>query len=263
MNARAVALPATRYYWRTESGVALQRRGYSLLLTRDECVAGRLMEQAQRFTIVLRAPSYAHARSMLPRRPDWAGLLIDLDEHEADPLSVARGLREIDSLVPMLALSSRCSPELINGLHAARVELTVKPVQVANVESFLRRALVSGFIPDARLAAWVDVKARECGLSSREVQLMAYVLGGESRTQIMRRLGIGENTLKTQVRSLLRKCRARNMDRLAFRALREALIAESFPVPLDGEREEIAPNLARHEPPCDGELKELEPRAAV
>ncbi len=61
-------------------------------------------------------------------------------------------------------------------------------------------------------------------LTSREVQLMAYALGDEPRKQVMRRLGITENTLKTQVRALLRKCGERSMDGLAKNVLRQALI---------------------------------------
>jgi hypothetical protein len=64
---------------------------------------------------------------------------------------------------------------------------------------------------------------------------MAYALGNESRQKVMRRLGITENTLKTQVRSLLRKCSARSMDGLAKTVLRDALVFETQPVDMDAD----------------------------
>jgi DNA-binding CsgD family transcriptional regulator len=60
-------------------------------------------------------------------------------------------------------------------------------------------------------------------LTPRELQLLVYALGDEPRARVRRRLGISENTLKTEIRGLIRKCGARNADALAKQVLREAL----------------------------------------
>ena len=67
------------------------------------------------------------------------------------------------------------------------------------------------------LAAWgvarvVSELAQARALSAREVQILTYCLGNEPRKRVRRRLGIAENTLKTQIRSLLRKCDERSVD---------------------------------------------------
>jgi hypothetical protein len=54
---------------------------------------------------------------------------------------------------------------------------------------------------------------------------VSYCLGDEPRARVRRRLGITENTLKSQIRGLLRKCGERNLDALAKNLLRNALVA--------------------------------------
>ena len=203
------------------------QRGFFLLVVRDDALAVTVGEPIQRYSVLRRARSVAEATTMLVANDRWSGVVVDLDADDPEPLVSMQRLRLVHPLVPVLALASKVTPELVNGLHAVRAELVLKPVGELNLVSFVQRALVSGWLPDERVAAWVDELARRRGLTPREVQLMAYALGNESRHQVMRRLGITENTLKTQVRALLRKCGATTMDGLAKTVLRDALIFDS------------------------------------
>jgi DNA-binding NarL/FixJ family response regulator len=213
------------------------QRGFFLLVIRDDGLCTALSEPMQRYSVVRRARCYREAVPMLVPRARWSGVVIDLDGFDANALEALRSIREAHPLVPILALASTASAELVNGLHAHRAELVLKPVAEANIVSFVQRALVTGWLPDDRVAAWVDEIARRKSLTPREVQLMAYALGNESRSKVIRRLGITENTLKTQVRALLRKCGARSMDSLAKNVLREALVFETMPDDVDGDIE--------------------------
>jgi DNA-binding NarL/FixJ family response regulator len=214
------------------------QRGFFLLVARDDALAHALSEPIQRYSVVRRARCYRDALPMLLPRTRWSGVVVDLDGFDADPIFAIRCLREASPLIPVLAVSSKADAALVNGLHANRGELVLKPVADANIISFVQRALVSGWLPDERVAAWVEQLARVRGLTPREVQLVAYALGNESRQRVMRRLGITENTLKTQVRSLLRKCDARSMDSLAKRVLRDALVFDTdIPAQEDDEPE--------------------------
>ena len=213
------------------------QRGFFLLVIRDDGLCTALSEPMQRYSVVRRARCYREAVPMLVPRARWSGVVIDLDGFDANALEALRSIREAHPLVPILALASTASAELVNGLHAHRAELVLKPVAEANIVSFVQRALVTGWLPDDRVAAWVDEIARRKSLTPREVQLMAYALGNESRSKVIRRLGITENTLKTQVRALLRKCGARSMDSLAKNVLREALVFETLADDADGEHD--------------------------
>jgi len=200
------------------------QRGFFLLVIRDDGLALALSEPMQRYSVVRRARSAREAMTMLVPRALWSGVVIDLDGLELPALETLERVRVAHPLVPILVLSASVTPALVNALHAQRAELVMKPVGESNITSFVQRALVCGWLPDERVAAWVDELARRNHLTPREVQLMAYALGNESRTKVIRRLGITENTLKTQVRALLRKCGARSMDTLAKNVLREALV---------------------------------------
>lgn len=216
------------------------QRGFFLMVIRDDGLAQALSEPMQRYSVVRRARSYREAVSMLVPRARWSGLVVDLDGFDANPFETMKCLRDAHPLVPVLALASSVTPELVNGLHAHRAEVVLKPVGEANIVSFVQRALVSGWLPDERVAAWVDELARRRNLTPREVQLVAYALGNESRQKVIRRLGITENTLKTQVRALLRKCNARSMDSLAKMVLRDALVFETLPD--ESDEEELGTN---------------------
>jgi DNA-binding NarL/FixJ family response regulator len=204
------------------------QRGHFALVVRDDALALSLSEPVQRYSVGRR---FRVMREAMPRLgPDdvrWSGVMIDAESCEGCVLEALRELRAHNPLLPVLVLSSRADASLVNGLHALRAELVIKPVWEANVVSFVQRALVSGWLPDERVAAWVDELAREKQLSSREVQLLAYALGSDSRELVLRRLGITENTLKSQVKALLKKCRARSMDDLAKSVLRDALVFDN------------------------------------
>jgi len=153
--------------------------------------------------------------------------VLELEALECEPLCLVHQLREVRPLLPALVVAKKASGELVNALHALRCELVLRPVGASNLAGFVRRALVFGRVPDERLAACVDAIARERSLTCREVQLIAYGVGGDSRAQVMRQLSIGENTLKTQVRGLLKKCGARSMDGLVNMVLRQSLVFDS------------------------------------
>lgn len=205
------------------------RRGRSLVISNDERVTDAVCAVAERLSVLVRVRSHVEALAVLPQNANWAGAILDLDERDIDPLRVAKQIRDADALVPILALSSTCSRELINGLQVLRIEPVLKPIDPASVRSFLHRALVSGWLPDARIAAWVDAQAKLLRLTDGDVQLVAYAIGRESRERVLQRLGITSNTLKTKVRRVLRKFRARTMDSLAARAYGEALFFEDEP----------------------------------
>ncbi len=203
------------------------QRGFFLLITHDDQLVRIVSEPVQRYSVLRRARGEGEALSLLRPNAQWSGAMLDLAEGEADALGLTRRLRAAAPRLPLLALVSHATAELVNGMQGARVELVVRPVAELNLVSFVQRALVSAWVPDDRLAAWVDERARTLRLTPREVQLTAYAFGDETRGCVMRRLGISENTLKTQIRGLLRKFGVRSLDHLARLALRETLIYES------------------------------------
>jgi DNA-binding CsgD family transcriptional regulator len=137
------------------------------------------------------------------------------------------GLRVGCPSLPVLALVSELDVALLSRLHAQGIEVAALPLHPPELVAFVQRALASDFLPHDRVARMVHYLAQARGLTPREVQLLSYCLGDEPRARVRRRLGITENTLKTQIKALLCKCGERNVDALAKNLLRAALLAES------------------------------------
>jgi DNA-binding NarL/FixJ family response regulator len=132
-------------------------------------------------------------------------------------------LKRAHPRMPVLAMLGDTGAPLLDPLQAAGVEVCTAGAGPASLVSFVQRALGLHFSGSPRVAAVVRALAEERKLTPRELSLLAYALGDESRARVRRRLGVSENTLKTEVRGLIRKCGARNTDALAKALLRTAL----------------------------------------
>ena len=150
----------------------------------------------------------------------FAGLIVDLEP--ARYPDFARTLARLPGL-PVLVLLHAPDATLINLLQAHGASVAVAPLAQANIVSFVQRALTHNFVPSERVASIIAHLAATRRLTAREVQLLDYCLADEPRERVRRRLGITENTLKTQIRGLLRKCGERNLDALAKNVLRSTL----------------------------------------
>ena len=136
------------------------------------------------------------------------------------------GLRRRAPGLPVLVLTPLLDAPLLGRLNAQSIEVALLPLHVPQLIGFVQRALANDFLPHERVGRMVAFLAAQCRLTPREVQLVSYCLGDESRARVRRRLGISENTLKTQIKALLRKCGERNVDALAKNLLRAALLSE-------------------------------------
>ena len=150
----------------------------------------------------------------------FAGLIVQMSGERGPWL--ARALDRVAHL-PTLALLETADRAAINALQAQGVATVVLPCAMPTLVSFVQRALTLNFVPSERVARTITSLAEAHRLTAREVQLLGYCLGDEPRARVRRRLGITENTLKTQIRGLLRKCGERNLDALAKNVLRTAL----------------------------------------
>ena len=191
----------------------------------------RLASVIRHYGVVRPGPLDAAADEMARDPARWAGVITDA---EHTPFKVLEAVRTSFPQIPVMALLDEAHHARVNTLQTRGVELAVMPIDEARVTAFVQRAFASCFLPDERVARLVEGLAQRCQLTAREVQLVSYCLANESRALVRKRLGITENTLKTQVRGLLRKCNERNVDSLAKNLLRAALL-------LDGPARNVEP----------------------
>ncbi len=83
-------------------------------------------------------------------------------------------------------------------------------------------------VEDQRITWAIDEICRREELTPREVDLLVAAVAGVPRKTLSDELGVSENTLKTQVRGLLRKTDAGTLEELARNTLQLAL-ADSNP----------------------------------
>lgn len=71
----------------------------------------------------------------------------------------------------------------------------------------------------------IETLAREHGLTPKQVELVAYSTTDVDRTELVTKLGVSTNTVKTRVRHLLRTLDEKSLDSLGKTVLRRALDA--------------------------------------
>jgi DNA-binding CsgD family transcriptional regulator len=103
--------------------------------------------------------------------------------------------------------------------------------------AFARHVLAYDVLGDGPAARLVVDCASRARLSLRETDILCLGVAGASRPRIGDHLGVGENTLKRNLRSLLGKVDAPSLERLASSLLRAAVLGRTGwagpPAPLD------------------------------
>jgi DNA-binding NarL/FixJ family response regulator len=76
---------------------------------------------------------------------------------------------------------------------------------------------------DPRVVSAVKDRVTRCALSPREAEILHAAVGGQSRAQMCKSAKISDNTLKSEVRVLMKKLAATNLQEVVIGVLRDAL----------------------------------------
>ena len=166
----------------------------------------------------------------------WTALIADIGLPDGSGLEVVKVARDRYPLLPVLVLTARIEPQLINRAHALRAEYLCKPAGDEELGGFLRRCIAFERVPDDRVSRMADELSVRCELTPRETDLVAAAVANLSRTDMLEEFDITENTLKSQVRQVLRKTGHESLDALARSLLRAALHGTDAESPLDESR---------------------------
>jgi two-component system vancomycin resistance associated response regulator VraR len=189
-----------------EAVASVQRR--KLLIVEDDPAMGRSLHRGTRgFFEPVIAASVKQAIEILESGLEVAGAVVDIGLPDGNGFDVVAAVRRLSDVLPVLVLTGSNDPVVINRAHALRVEFVCKPFFEDNLVQFVQRAL-SGKAPPPKdkVASTIAEIAAECRLSIRELELLKLAVEGIPRSHLAEVVGVSENTVKTQIRSLLDKC---------------------------------------------------------
>lgn len=195
-------------------------RGWFQLVVHNPCLSEELLRVLQQYSTA-RIASSQGVWPELGSVERYAGVIAEVGLGFD---AWCERIRAASPCLPILAIVPDLDARLFASLQARSIEVAMLPLHAPQLVAFVQRSLASAFLPSDRVGRMVSFVAESRGLTGREVQLLSYCLADEPRARVRRRLGISENTLKTQVKALLRKCGERNVDALAKNVLRAALL---------------------------------------
>ncbi len=153
---------------------------------------------------------------------DYIGVILDLRLPDGFGLDLLTQIREAHEELPVLVLTGEFNREVVNRVQALRAEYVCKPATSENLTPFIDRAMDHAGGVEARVVMRVDDMVKEWSLTRRERALLLLSVEGLPRRELANRLGVAENTVKAQTRSLLKKSGARSLATLAQQVLKRA-----------------------------------------
>jgi DNA-binding NarL/FixJ family response regulator len=179
-----------------------------LLIVEDDPALGRSIQRNTRpyFEIIATDSVEGAVEAIEHGAAELAAAVVDIGLPDGTGFDVVELLRRHDRNLPVLILTGSNDPATINRAHALRVEFVCKPFFSENLAQFVQRTLSGSQYGDRQqLAAVVAQITTEFKLSHREGQILAFAAEGIPRSRLSDVMGVSENTVKSQVRSLLDK----------------------------------------------------------
>jgi DNA-binding NarL/FixJ family response regulator len=197
--------------------------GAFLIVEDDEAVSVAVRRTFDHFRPTHTATSLSAAREFLSSSTDCCGIVVDLGLPDGSGLSLVAEVRARAPKLPVLILTGTAQPEFINAAFALRADYLCKPGSREDFVAFIRRALLAGADGKKKIEVIIEGMIVTHELSQPEAAILRKVASEHPRASLARALGVNENTLKTQIRTLLRKCNATTLDDLLRQVLRRAI----------------------------------------
>ena len=192
-----------------------------------------LLSQEQDIAVVGEAGDGQQAVDVVAAtRPDV--LLLDLYMPGRDGHAVLAALRDASHRPAVVVLTSAPDDDsLVRAMHAGATSYVLKTAPAEHVVAAIRDAAAGAASLSPELLTRFTQALRRLPppdplhpLSPREREVLQLIARGHSNRQIARELGIGEQTVKTHVRSILTKLNLQDRVQIAIFALRHQVDSE-------------------------------------
>jgi DNA-binding NarL/FixJ family response regulator len=153
-------------------------------------------------------------------------VLLDLRMPGLDGLSAMREIRRLSPAVRVVVLTGHTGDELIRkALAGGAAGYLLKTDSAAELRAAVRQAASEGRLPpSAAVSLSLAAGAHYSHLSERETEVLALAGRGLSNKQIATSLGLAENTVKNQMKSVIEKLQANDRTEAVTLALRRGIL---------------------------------------
>ena len=173
----------------------------------------------------------AAARSLGRRRTWWSKLVVRAKLADGTWEEVLDDARAHNRRIAALVVTDTVDDDLVRRTFARGVALTCPPLSQHDLSRFFRgHGRLATDDADA-VATGLEEMSFHHALKPAQRRLLSLALEGRSRRDIATELDLSENTVKTHVRELLRRCGRKSMSDLAMAVLRLALPPAARPEP--------------------------------
>jgi two-component system response regulator DevR len=178
-----------------------------LVVEDDPVVAACIQREVRAFAKPIHASTVAAALEVIDRDPSLRAVTIDLHLPDGSGLRLLQEIRSRRPGLKCLVLTGERDPQHVNGSHLLDAEFAYKPEIAPNLRHFLNAVAGPGRA--------VDQFASDHRLSPRERQILELAVQDVPRSELHVRLSVSPNTVKSQIRSILRKSGIRSLQTLA------------------------------------------------
>lgn len=193
---------------------------YRFLVAQADHTASRgLVRWAQRYGECIHAPTMDAAISSLAAVPSLTAFIADEALGGGLGMQLVEAARQLSPRLPILIISAGAEHAIVARAFRLDATLLRSPISPRDVDLFLNRATVLVRGLSKRRSSRLHVFSRTFALSPRQQQLLLLLSSGIARRELAAQIGMSENTVKSQVRSILKKTRAHSLEHALYLAL--------------------------------------------